>query len=124
MSRGRRVNHWRGRRWLRATVAILVSTGLGASASRAADLPPAPTAPVTAPLYAPTPTMDLIDPYRFELRGGAFAHGVGSIESGTVDLNAEFVTPRILPWGRGEWWSIFVPRVQVGGMANLSGLTS
>ena len=114
------MNRWWGRRWLlRATVAVLASTGLGA-ASRAADLPPAPT----APLYAPTPTMDLIDPYRWELRGGVFAHGVGSVEEKTVDLNAEFVTPRILPWGRGEWWSIFVPRVQVGGMANLGGRTS
>jgi hypothetical protein len=78
---------------------------------------------LAAELTAPTPTAALIDPPRWEVRLGAFAHGVGSIEEGTVALNPELVLPR-LPFGQDEWWAILVPRPHVGGMINVSGKTS
>jgi lipid A 3-O-deacylase len=67
-----------------------------------------------------TPTL----PYdRFEIRFGALAHGVGGREQGSVDINGEFVTPR-LPLGVSGWASYLVPRIHVGGEANLNGRTS
>jgi lipid A 3-O-deacylase len=74
-------------------------------------------------LVAPQWSPQLLDPYRFELRVGAFAHGVGSIESGTAAINGEFVFPRF-HFGQGEWWAFLVPRPHLGVMANVSGLTS
>jgi hypothetical protein len=74
-------------------------------------------------LVAPRWSGQLLDPHRYELRFGGFAHGVGSIESGQIDINGEFVLPR-LPFGRGEWWDFLVPRPHLGVMANLSGGTS
>jgi hypothetical protein len=66
----------------------------------------------------------VLDPAeRFEVRFGAFAHGVGSVESNSVDLNGEFVTPR-LPFDVTGPWRMLVPRVHVGVNANLSGLTN
>jgi len=70
-------------------------------------------------LVAPTWSDQLINPYGFEVRGGVFAHGVGSKEFGTVDINAEFVAPRF-PFGRGQWWDFLVPRPQIGVMADVS----
>ena len=61
--------------------------------------------------------------YRFEVRFGGFAHGVDSVESGTVGLNGEFVFPRF-PFGRGEWRDFLVPRPHIGVMASGSDRTS
>jgi hypothetical protein len=72
---------------------------------------------------APTWSGQLLDPYRFEVRFGGFAHGVGSVESGTVGLNGEFVFPRF-PFGRGEWRDFLVPRPHIGVMASGSDRTS
>ena len=81
--------------------------------------PPIPPAVSSA---APFGSSD-IDANRYELRLGAFAHGVGSVENGTVDLNPELVFPR-LPFGQSNWWNILVPRPHVGAMLNLDGRTS
>jgi hypothetical protein len=54
---------------------------------------------VAAELIAPVPSPTLRDPYRFEVRFGGFAHGVGSVEKGTFDLNGELVFPRF-PMGK------------------------
>jgi opacity protein-like surface antigen len=65
-----------------------------------------------------------IDPAdRFEARVGAFAHGAGSVESGTADINGELVSPRI-PLGIASPWNLLVPRLHVGGNANLDNRTS
>jgi lipid A 3-O-deacylase len=70
------------------------------------------------------PATGAFDSNRFEVRGGIFAHGIGSVEKNTFDLNLEFVTPRVLPFGAGQWWSLLIPRFQIGGFLNMSGRTS
>jgi len=66
----------------------------------------------------------LIDPAdRFDVRLGAFAHGVGSVESGTADINGELVSPRI-PFAVNSPWNVLVPRVNIGGQGNLDSRTS
>ncbi len=102
---------------LGAVFAALVSLGPALSA----DLPAArayipPTAPATVQPM-------VYDPEGFEFRFGGFAHGVGGAEQGTYDLNGEFVTPR-LPFFEDSWWSVFMPRANVGGLLNLEGRTS
>jgi lipid A 3-O-deacylase len=59
----------------------------------------------------------------WEARFGVFAHGLGGQETGTLDLNAEFVSPRLLQ-GYSGFWSWFIPRLHAGGSVNLSGRTS
>jgi len=104
-------------RWLLAAVTLLQVGVLTSVPCRAADVgAPAP------PVAAPAPVL-LPNSYRYEVRFGAFAHGVGGVESGTVDLNGEFVFPR-LPFAQDQWWNFFIPRPHVGGMVNLSGRTS
>jgi hypothetical protein len=77
-----------------------------------------------ADMYWPTGPAPVLDPAnRIEARFGVFAHGVGSVEEGTVDLQGELVSPRILPGVTG-FWSFLVPRVHFGGSANLSDRTS
>ena len=61
--------------------------------------------------------------HQYELRGGVFAHGIGSVERDTADVNAELVFPR-LPFGTDEWWTIFVPRPHVGGFLSTDNRTS
>lgn len=70
------------------------------------------------------PGIGAFDTNRFEVRGGIFAHGVGSVERNTYDLNLELVTARVLPFGAGQWWSLLIPRFQIGGFLNMSGRTS
>jgi len=105
--------------WIAAAL-LLAGTAIAfVGRAEAADiLGPAPTG-----LFAPTPDSTMIDPYRQELRFGGFAHGHGSVEANTWDLNGEWVLPRF-PFGQGEWWSFLVPRPHVGVMANLNGRTS
>jgi lipid A 3-O-deacylase len=72
----------------------------------------------------PHPPHSLGDPGNFfEARFGVFAHGVGSAEQGTIDLNGSLVTPRIIPGVTG-FFSFLVPRVHLGGALNLSDRTS
>src|SRR5262249_237130 len=116
------VQHRTSPHWLTAAAVVALAAMVAGEAlwdmAAAADLGVPPP-----DFVAPTPSAIFLDPNRFELRGGAFAHGVGSIEEGTVDVNLEFVTPRI-PIGVGEWWSIFLPRFHIGGMLNTSSRTS
>jgi hypothetical protein len=98
--------------------AAVMAACLAPAAGRAADMVAARAPQPWEPPAAATDPGD-----RWEARFGVFAHGVGSVESGTVDLNGEFATPR-LPLGVTGFWSYFVPRVHVGGSVNLSGRTS
>jgi lipid A 3-O-deacylase len=60
----------------------------------------------------------------WEFRFGAFAHGVGSIEKGSVDVNAEIMAPRFA-WAESVgMWSFLVPRLHAGAMLNTGGRTS
>lgn len=98
-------------------VAFLALLAVGHS-SQAADI--AATTGVS-PAYV-TPVVPLDPANRFEARFGAFAHGVGSAEHNTVDLNGEFLTPRLFaPEGP---WAFLVPRLGAGGLLNLNGRTN
>ena len=115
---------WRG---LLQALVVLVSLG----PARSADVVLVPlsphnavsTSPVDSPRLLLEASSDLVDPHRYEVRFGGLAHGVRSAEKGTVDLNPEFIFPR-LPFGQAERWSIFIPRPHVGGLINLEGRTS
>ncbi|MBV9705233.1 MAG: acyloxyacyl hydrolase [Methylobacteriaceae bacterium] len=98
---------------LTGALALVAALGLPATESaRAADLP----------MPAPLPTFALIDATpRFELRGGLAASTWGP-ETGEVNFNAEFDSPRLYTFQ--GWERFFIPRVQVGGTANLQGGTS
>jgi len=60
---------------------------------------------------------------KYQVRGGVFTHGVGSVEANTYDLNLEFATPRILPFGAGQWWGLLILRFDIGGFLNTAGRT-
>ena len=103
------------RRWSHILGSVLLQAAalFWPAAVPAADFPSAerraaPAPAVVAPSYA-------YDPNRFEIRFGALAHGVGSWETGTVDLSADFVTPRL--WAVPPvWWDLLVPRLRLGGV--------
>ena len=61
----------------------------------------------------------------YEVRVGAFAHAVGSVEQNTVDLNGEFVFADFWPksWA-SPTWRFLLPRLHVGVMGNTGGKTS
>ena len=84
-------------------------------------------APLPAPV-APPPTAAAVparDPgTAFELRFGAYYHGVGDVERGTYDLSASVVTPRLDAIGVTGAWRYAIPRFQVGGNYNLDHRTS
>ncbi|MEA2937456.1 MAG: lipid 3-O-deacylase [Alphaproteobacteria bacterium] len=110
-----------GRLYAPALLAAALSWPTGAMS---ADLPPydrGVQAPV--PVRAPVEVVSLYDPYRYELRLGLFAHGVGGVEKGTLDINPELVLPRLW-FGKAEWWNVLVPRPHLGASVNLSGRTS
>lgn len=122
------------RRW-RAYVALLCAELALLTGARAADLPP--TAPVPTPdlltpipvggewtrfLPLPTPPNEINS---YEVRAGAFLHGIGTAEKGGVDANVEVLLPRLpntlnLPLA----WQFFIPRPQFGAMINPDGKTS
>ncbi|MBN8956387.1 MAG: hypothetical protein J0H17_07360 [Rhizobiales bacterium] len=79
--------------------------------------------PALAQQWAPLSPVPIDPANRFEVRFGAFAHGVGSVERDTVDFNGSFVTPR-LPIATNDFWAFIVPRFEIGGAANVSGRTS
>jgi lipid A 3-O-deacylase len=58
----------------------------------------------------------------WELRGGAFAHDTVSPESGSVDLNAELLSPKL--FSASPQWQVFVPRAHAGATVNTAGDTS
>jgi hypothetical protein len=90
------------------------------SSANCADLSP----PVTSTLAA-TSFVSVSEPpgSQFEARFGAFAAGIGSVEQGTADLNASFLTPR-LNVGLPGYAAYLLPRLQLGGAINLEGRTS
>jgi hypothetical protein len=103
---------------LLATGAMLAALALPTSA-RAIDLQPyEPARQETREFWS-----QLYDPNRLEVRLGAFTHGVGSVESGTVDINLEVAAPRLPIW-QNDVLGLLVPRPHVGGWINLSGKTS
>jgi hypothetical protein len=95
-------------------LAVLMLVGVNLASAHAADL--------SVPLNSPFAPPGVADPAnRWEARFGVFAHGVGSVEQGTVDLNGEFVSPRLF-YATGSW-GFLVPRVALGGFLNVSGKT-
>lgn len=70
---------------------------------------------------APTASVPLYDPTKFEIRGGFFASPFG-VEKGSADVNAALVFPKVftLP----GWQDALIPRLRIGGVANLGGRTS
>jgi lipid A 3-O-deacylase len=121
------------RRGLSAWLTILTIPAVLAAWSApalCADLAPAPppayfppAGPDALSAAPPNSLAEANDPYRYELRFGAFAHGVGGAEHNTFDLNPEFVFPR-LPVGQASWWNVLIPRPHLGGLINLDGRTS
>jgi hypothetical protein len=113
-------------------VASSIGLGLASGSAFAADMAAkaAPAVGATTPSPDASPQTidpasgpDLFNPQNFQLRFGAFAHGVGGVEQGTYDLNPEVVSPQ-LPFGQGQWWSVLIPRAHLGGLINLEGRTS
>lgn len=97
-------------------IALALALALGASTlAQAADLAP-PGVPAALAASAP-----LYDPSKFEIRGGFFASPFG-VEQGSTDVSAALVFPKVfrLP----GWQDVLIPRLRVGGVANLDGRTS
>jgi len=63
-----------------------------------------------------------IGPGPIEARFGAFSHGVGGDEQGSVDLNAEVVFSRLWTWS--PTWNWLIPRPHLGAMVNTANKTS
>jgi lipid A 3-O-deacylase len=105
----------------KVTLSAALAVALGMSSfAQAADLPSSTAAPAPAP-SAPVQAAPLYDPTKFEIRGGYMAAPFG-VEAGTSDLTAAVVFPK---WVRlPGWQDMLIPRVRVGGVANLSGRTS
>jgi hypothetical protein len=108
--------------WL-STLVCLASLAASGPAL-CADVAPA-TMPASAPaVTAAPPIAEFRDPgNQFEGRFGAFAAGVGSLEQGTLDLNASLLTPR-LNLGVQGYAAYALPRLQLGGAVNLEHRTS
>lgn len=98
-----------------------LSAGLGlvlsGTASRASDLP--------SRTYAPAPVVEVptYDYFFNEVRVGGFAHGVGTPERGSADVNAEILTRQIFKL-EDPSYQPWVPRLHLGGMFNTSNGTS
>ena len=64
---------------------------------------------------------------KYEVRIGAFAHGIGGREKGSADINAELILPDFWP---KEWFAskpilrALLPRPHVGAMGNFNSRTS
>jgi opacity protein-like surface antigen len=97
-------------------LALLFVLALSASTvAQAADLQP-PDTPST-----PGTSVPLYDPTKFEIRGGFFASPFG-IEQGTTDVSAALVFPKVV--SLPGWQDLLIPRLRIGGVANLGGRTS
>jgi len=59
---------------------------------------------------------------KYEFRLGGFAHGVGSAEEGSADINAELVFHKL--WGDpASQWNWLIPRPHIGVSVNTAGET-
>jgi lipid A 3-O-deacylase len=101
----------------RSTLALMFFLAMiAANPAVAADQLIVPPADAFAPAWT-----------KYEFRLGAFYHAAPFIgpghEAGGVDLNAEFLTPR-LPFWQDSVVSYLSPRLQAGGMLNFGGKTS
>jgi lipid A 3-O-deacylase len=77
--------------------------------------------PQTDAFLLPPPTQSI--PFISEIRGGAFAHGLGSPErDGRVDLNAELLF--VKPFHTSDWTDILIPMPHLGTTVNFVGDTS
>jgi hypothetical protein len=120
--RGQIADWLRRAAWLCGMAVLLVLSIASLQAARAAD-------PLAYPQAAPPPVVANEPPVwsAYEFRLGALYHGIGFLgpgtESGGVDLNSEFLFPR-LPLGQDSWWYQFMPRPQFGGTLNFAGKTS
>jgi hypothetical protein len=102
-------------------LSLTLAFALGASSlAEAADLPSSVTAAVPVP---PTPAVSgaLYDPTKFEVRGGYLYAPFGN-EVGSSDVTAAVVFPKFV--NLPGWQDLFIPRLRVGGVANVSGKTS
>lgn len=89
----------------------------GPVAVAAADFPPAPDSYMAG--TAPRGPYGLLS----EVRAGAFYHGYDGPEAGTVDVNLELLSPRVVDINAG-YWNYLVPRLHLGGNINTGGRTS
>src|ERR1700760_2081150 len=111
---------------LKRGIAVRVAAGLlalgCASAAFAADIPdaaPPAREPVRQLVFEPDA---LYHPERWEVRGGGFYHCC-FVESGHTALGGEIVLPRLI--APPSWLhEFFIPRIHVGGVADLNGGTS
>jgi lipid A 3-O-deacylase len=95
---------------------LLLALVLNASTlALAADLP-SPALPSTAAQSLP-----LFDPTKFEIRGGFLVSPFGT-EQGTSDVTGALVFPKFVRLS--GWEDLLIPRIRVGGVANLAGRTS
>jgi hypothetical protein len=94
---------------------------LASAVSRAADVLAAPPPP---PAAAAVVVPDLYDPTRWEIRFGGFAHGVGSVEKETWDINGEIVVGSFFGRSPLGFWSPLIPRLHAGVNGNVNGRTS
>jgi lipid A 3-O-deacylase len=109
--------------WGILAAAFIAVAGLFAAIpARAADVLNAP--PVLPPAAAAVVVPELYDPTRWEVRFGGFAHGVGSVEKDTWDINGEIVLPQFFGKDPIGFWSFLIPRLHAGVNGNLSGRTS
>jgi lipid A 3-O-deacylase len=99
----------------------LAVLGCGPGGAAAADLPNAP-APAAVRDLVFNPETTLYRPDRWEIRGGGFYHCC-FVESGHTALGGEIVMPRL--FAPPAWLpEFFIPRIHVGGVADLNGGTS
>ena len=99
--------------------ALSLALGLTASTlAQAADLPSTAFPPPPPPAATPAP---VYDPTKFEVRGG-FSDAPFGTESGTADITAALVFPKFV--SLPGWQDLLIPRIRVGGVANLGGRTS
>jgi lipid A 3-O-deacylase len=62
-------------------------------------------------------------PFISEIRGGAFAHAIGSPEdNGRVDLNAELLSVKL--FRTNDWTDVLIPQLHLGTTINFVGDTS
>jgi hypothetical protein len=103
--------------WMAALAATIACSAAVPPAKSDETAPSPPPVPVDASVFKGDPGN------QFEARFGAFAHGVGSVERDTYDINGSFLTPR-MKVGVTGYWAYFLPRFRVGGAVNLQGRTS
>jgi hypothetical protein len=101
---------------LASKFALPFALALSASTlAQAANLP--------LPDVAPTPatSVPLYDPTKYEIRG-AFLESPFGVEKDTADASAALVFPKLV--SLPGWQDFFIPRLRIGGVANLGGRTS